>query len=343
MLIAVRRSTVILLLAFCSTWHACSHQEDLFAAAPASDEGDGITLFLRGDYGGAIEALHRSIEVDGPRREPFRYLARCYLALGKSTEAEKAVKRAIAIGPADAALLNIEGAVYLARAFAQAQYTATDSAQAAFSAAIALDSTHAQSHYNLGLVYAYRDSTERARDSYRRAVRIDPSLAQAHKKLGLSFREEGLVDSAFVHFRAAIATTPDDAEALFHLGFLHRISGHYDKALEALERASELNPLSPQVQFNLASVLMRLGRREEAQGALKRSEILRRSERGIDSQVWMPSGGVMIGPATARYNIALNHALRGDHEQAILEYRNTIEIDPSAWGLYTKVTRFPLT
>ena len=54
----------------------------------------GITLFLR------------SIEVGGPRREPYRYLARCYLALGKFTEAGEAVKCAIATSPDDAVAVD---------------------------------------------------------------------------------------------------------------------------------------------------------------------------------------------------------------------------------------------
>ena len=84
-LIASRRWSPILLLALCSTWHACSHHED-----PVVGDEAGITLFLR------------SIEVGGPRREPYRYLARCYLALGKFTEAGEAVKPAIATSPDDA-------------------------------------------------------------------------------------------------------------------------------------------------------------------------------------------------------------------------------------------------
>ena len=295
----------------------------------------GILEFARGEYPAAIASLRGSIDQHGASAEKLAYLANSYLALGKFTDAGRSVKQALAIEPDDAELHNISGAIHLAGAFARARYGDTDSAAAAFQKAILLDPRYARARFNLGLVHAYRDSTRLARDAWLAALEIDTTLALAHKKLGLMYREEGRLDSALAHFRRAVDKQSDDAESLFHAGFLLRISGRYDEALATLERAAGLNPFSPQVQFNLANVYMRLGRRQEGQQAFRRSELLRRHDRGIDSHLWMPAGGgVVIGPATARYNIALNHALRGEYDRAILEFRNTIAIDPELAKAY---------
>ena len=79
-----------------------------------------------------------------------------------------------------------------------------------------------------------------------------------------------------------------------------------------------------------------MGQRKKGQIALQRSEILRRHERGIGSEKSLPStNAVTIGPATARYNLALNLALQGKHEQAILEYRNALAINPELKDAYS--------
>ena len=51
-------------------------------------------------------------------------------------------------------------------------------------------SQRATTHYNLGLVYSYRDSAHRAERAYLAALQVDSTLAPAHKKLGLYYRRQ---------------------------------------------------------------------------------------------------------------------------------------------------------
>ena len=137
------------------------------------------------------------------------------------------------------------------------------------------------------------------------------------------------LDGAITLFSQAVRYAPDDAEASFYLGMLYRESGRFEDALSHLAHAAKLNPHSPQIHSNIAGVHLRLGQRSEGQQALRRSEILRQKERGIGSEISQPSGGaVAIGPATARYNMALNLALRGQYEEAIVAYQNALELNP---------------
>ena len=125
----------------------------------------------------------------------------------------------------DTALTEMGIEMHQSAKIAQAKYADSDQALAAFTRAIELDAERATTHYNLGLVYSYRDSTTRAVRAYEAALRIDSTLAPAHKKLGLHYREKGESDRARNHLQQAARHAPADAEIHFYLGLLHRNFG----------------------------------------------------------------------------------------------------------------------
>lgn len=105
--------TVVLAAWFLLT---CSGQPDDITTAAEWPLDRGVQQFFRGDYAAAIESLEMSIDQHGAdgasadrsaERQAHQYLARCYLALGKFTDAGRSVKQAIDIGPDDAELYNI--------------------------------------------------------------------------------------------------------------------------------------------------------------------------------------------------------------------------------------------
>ena len=300
--------------------------------APASalqPTGQGREHYIAGRYSQAIAAFETNL-VDSIDTDPdiHRQLGRAHLALGRYDTAQSHIIKALLTDRENAELYDILGAIHMGRAFSQAHYRDTDDALTAFQRAIDIDPERGHTLYNMGLVYAYRDSTDLAAQYYRRALKADSTLAPAYKKLGLAARKKGDLEQAIGYLEQTAHYAPEDAEAHFHLGMLHRGQSDFELALQNLERAAELNPHSPQIHSNLAGIYLRLGRRQEGQRALQRSEILRQNKRGIGSEITSPTGAaVAIGPATARYNMALNLALLGRHEEALVEYRNTIELN----------------
>ncbi|MXY83741.1 MAG: tetratricopeptide repeat protein, partial [Gemmatimonadetes bacterium] len=315
----MKLSWVVLLL-FLIAW-GCARDDPLLV--------EGQQHFYNREYQVAIEVLQRAVQAPSPSPAAYRYLGRCYLQVGQYEQAREAAHAGLARDANDPELYDLLGAIEMTRAFAEARYSDTDVALNAFQRAIELDPQRATTHYNLGLVYSYRDSAHRAECAYLAALQVDSTLAPAHKKLGLYYRRQGTLDQALSHLQRAVQYAPEDAEAHFHRGLLLRAQGHYDQAVEALERAAELNPYSPQVHFNLSQLYLRTGQREQGEKALARSEILRQHHRGIGSDQSLPEvSAVAIGSATARYNLALNLALQGQYDQAILEYQNTLAINP---------------
>ena len=309
-----------MLLLFLLAW-GCARNDPLLV--------EGQQHFYNREYQAAIEVLQRAVQGPSPSRAVYRYLGRCYLQVGQYEQARETARAGLVRAPNDPELYDLLGAIEMTRAFAEARYSDTDAALRAFQRAIELDPQRATTHYNLGLVYSYRDSAHRAERAYLAALQVDSTLAPAHKKLGLYYRRQGTLDQALSHLQRAVQYAPEDAEAHFHRGLLLRAQGHYDQAVAALERAAALNPYSPQVHFNLSQLYLRTGQRERGEKALARSEILRQHHRGIGSEQSLPEvSAVAIGSSTARYNLALHLALQGQYDQAILEYQNALAINP---------------
>ena len=238
------------LLLFLLAW-GCARDDPLLV--------EGQQHFHNREYQAAIEVLQRAVQGPSPSPIAYRYLGRCYLQIGQYEQALETARAGLARDAEDPELYDLLGAIEMTRAFAEARYSNTDAALSAFQRAIELDSQRATTHYNLGLVYSYRDSAHLAERAYLAALQVDSTLAPAHKKLGLYYRRQGFLDQALSHLQRAVQYAPEDAEAHFHCGLLHRAQGHYDQAVAALERAAELNPYSPQVHFNLSQLYLRTG------------------------------------------------------------------------------------
>tara|TARA_Y100001978_G_scaffold189870_1_gene192505 strand:+ start:267 stop:1727 length:1461 start_codon:yes stop_codon:yes gene_type:complete len=309
---------------------------DQHEVTPADSTNQGQLLFLRGDHVKAIEVLKREVADPASGVVPHRFLGRAFLSTGQYEAALGALSSSIETYPKDAELFDIIGAVHMTRAFAKAHYSDTDLALQSFTRALQLDPRRASTLYNLGLLYSYRDSLQQSLTYYTRAINADSTLAPAHKKLGLHYRQSGFNDSALYHLKNAARLAPSDGETHFHLGLLQRAVGDIKAAEASLNRSAQYNPHSPQIHFNLAQIYLRTGRRTEGLQALRRSELLRKNDRDIGAERSFPTpGAVAIGPATARYNMALNLALQGKYEQAVVEYQNALAINPQLKDAHT--------
>ena len=123
---------------------------------------EGQQHFHNREYQAAIEVLQRAVQGPSPSQAAYRYLGRCYLQVGQYEQARETARAGLVRAPSDPELYDLLGAIEMTRAFAQARYSDTDAALRAFQRAIKLDPQRATTHYNLGLVYSYRDSAQRA-------------------------------------------------------------------------------------------------------------------------------------------------------------------------------------
>ena len=321
-------SFAALCLSLC-TLSACGPDEALIEARI----DQGVRLYQRGDYAGAIEALSPVLASTSEYVEARRYLGLSLLYVSRHGEALAVIDEALAESPSDPRLYEALGVIYMARYTARA-YTETqrEDGEAAIEAlrkAIELDPDRVNPHYNLGVIYSYRDDIEPARQAFEAALAIDSTFSAAHKRLGMIHRQRGFRQEAMTALERAVHHSPDDSEALFALGLAYRDMRMYEPALESLERAAELNPLSPKIRLNLANVYMRLGRREQGRLLMQEAEDLRQRLGGLHTEATAPPGkSLSIGTASDHYHLALAHSMAGRIDEAIVEFRRSLGINP---------------
>jgi tetratricopeptide (TPR) repeat protein len=108
-------------------------------------------------------------------------------------------------------------------------------AEAAFRRAIALESTHAHLHHNLGVALEKQGRLKDAEDSLRRAlqeVSLENWLVpRCYNKLGTLLAKQNRLPEAMESYRQAIAHRPDYPEAHCGLGLVLKQAGRFSEAL----------------------------------------------------------------------------------------------------------------
>jgi tetratricopeptide (TPR) repeat protein len=105
---------------------------------------------------------------------------------------------------------------------------------------------------------------DQAQQAYRQALALDTSHANAHINLGWHFHEAGELGKAEAHYRDAVGLAPDDPTPHFNLGVLLDEKGRTDEAAYAYRQALVRDPEEADAHYNLGLLLERLGRRAEA-------------------------------------------------------------------------------
>ncbi len=113
--------------------------------------------------------------------------------------------------------------------------------------------------------------------AYRKALALDSTHADSHVNLGRLLHEAGDAAGAEPHYAAALAARPDDATAAFNLGVAQEDQGKLPEALLAYQKAVRLDPWNADAHFNAASLAEKLGRPAEALRHLRTYRKLTRS------------------------------------------------------------------
>lgn len=125
-------------------------------------------------------------------------------------------------------------------------------AEAAYRAALAIDSTQSSVHNNFGYNLLLQGNAEAAAAEFRTAIGIDPHSAIAHNNLGtaLMWAKSGKSEQAFAEWRRS----GNPAAAHNNLAAIFLEQGHYPEARRELGSALELRPGYPAALANLRMV-----------------------------------------------------------------------------------------
>jgi Flp pilus assembly protein TadD len=175
--------------------------------------GEGLASIYaaRGDFDRALRAL-AEVRIADPKDPQVDGEEGLILAqAGRWTEAEAALRKAVAISPNDANVLNALGLI------AWQHEGHLDEAASYFSKAIGFhteaDDFNASLHSNLGAVYGQQGRFADAIVQFQIAVRISPGDPEFLTNLAIAFQAVGRNDDARQALRAALAAAPDYSPA----------------------------------------------------------------------------------------------------------------------------------
>ena len=138
-------------------------------------------------------------------------------------------------------------------------------ALAAYEAAIQLEPSSAEAHYNLGAAHVRAQQFTAAAAEFRLALQYKPDMALAHSSLGSVLMDLGKSAEAETEFRAGLRFNPKLVPALVGLGMVRANQGDDHGAEKLLRQALERDANSAKAHLNLGLVLAKQEKFTEAE------------------------------------------------------------------------------
>jgi tetratricopeptide (TPR) repeat protein len=297
---------------------AIEYLEKAVAGAQGSSEAHRIlatAYSIVGDIARSVQHLRDAVRLN-PRDERSRLaLAQTLTAVGRSTEAEDALRTAVAELP------NASALRWRASTRSQAGQDEDDRALIDMADWLVLLVGKGELYRALaGLAQLHLDDAK-AIGLLERAVRMAPNNAAAHKALGRAYVEDGREAEGYAELVIALLLNPDDVETLTALGRWHLTSDQPERAVDALERAVGIDPANRLAVHALAGALIRVGRGREGKQRLQESEALQAQAIEDDRRA--------KAAAVLRLNAEMRMAQR-DYAGAVDTWRQAIALQRSA-------------
>ncbi|MET0503672.1 MAG: tetratricopeptide repeat protein [Candidatus Binatia bacterium] len=230
------------------------------AASPSSMAYFHVGRFTaqRGDLAEAEKYLRRAVAINPTNDVMHSNLALLLARQGNLAEATVHFHRALEINPADPATLNNMG-------IALAQQGKLDDAIQYFKRALEITPNDVSGHTNLANVMLARGELDGATEHLRRAIEIDPADAENQNSLAIVLAKRGNFAEAAQYLRRVVELRPGDAAATNNLAITLARQGQFGEAVQRFQEALRIEPNFAEAHAGLARVLAAQKKPEEAE------------------------------------------------------------------------------
>ncbi|HYG08710.1 MAG TPA: tetratricopeptide repeat protein [Pyrinomonadaceae bacterium] len=254
-------------------------------------------------------------------------------------EAERLLNQVLKVAPAEAAALNLLGAI-------RAKQGKLDEAEALFLRAVGSDKGLTGARMNLAYLFLLKGEPEKTAAELREVLRLEPANAEAAYRLGWLLLTQGRVDECISLVESVRQTQPLSAPLLAVLGGAHLKRGDRGKALAALKSAIELSPAEPSYHYTSGLAWLKHPpdlqeaeqafrrfhslRPDDAQGQLHLGYVLLKQKRHAEARALLEQS-IQKGTGTpeAFYYLGLIAQGQNDDARAIELFEKSIQLAPS--------------
>ncbi|GEQ96429.1 hypothetical protein JCM17844_00660 [Iodidimonas gelatinilytica] len=250
----------------------------------------GRSLAEAGSDEAAIDAMRRTIDLDGNKLEARTALIRLLALRGEMDGAKSELETLRAISQPNAALYDLEGFVALSdgkakdasRKYRQAYETeptplrAVTLARSLWVAEDKKDAIHVlegrsepMSRLQLAQFYFQENRAEDAKEQYRILTRENPKNPVYFNDFAWVLWENGDLDEAYENATKAMELAPNAPAIQDTYGVIALARGDVDGAIEALQPAFEAASHDPDIALHLAKAYLARGRTSEARTLLQ--------------------------------------------------------------------------
>ncbi|MBW2168177.1 MAG: tetratricopeptide repeat protein [Deltaproteobacteria bacterium] len=198
---------------------------------------NGIDLYIKKDYIGAIKEFQRSIGLSPQSQysvEASNYTANAYLQLNETEKAIKSYKTSITLNPYRDDTHITLGNLY----FAEKCYS---EAESEYKEAVRLN-PNANNYYALGQAYLESGKYSDAENVFNRIRRLEPDKPNGNFGLGLIYSRQERYEDAIYQFKEAIRLQKDFYYGYAELGYAYADLGQMDEAREQKEFLEQEEP-----------------------------------------------------------------------------------------------------
>jgi predicted O-linked N-acetylglucosamine transferase (SPINDLY family) len=194
----------------------------------------GCLEYQNGNHADAADLLRQAVGA-APEISDYHHVLGCALTgSGKFDDAERSLQRAIA--------LDNRAEFHSSLAALRKKQNRLPEAIAEYRESLRLDSTLADTHYNLGNAFRANGDSGEALLSFGRALELNGGHFHSLAALGQMMHAAGSPANAAEYFKKALALQPQDTDVLCDCGDTLQESGDLEEASALYRRALKTNP-----------------------------------------------------------------------------------------------------
>ncbi len=209
------------------------YEENIKAIGAVDWYEKGLSAGIAGQYGEAIYAFNKSIELD-PNNAKFYYNRG--VTFGKTGEFQKAIydySKTIEIDPKYVLAYINRGTIY-------GRINNTQHAINDFSKAIEIDPNNAIAYFNRGMMNGIINNLQDALRDFDKATQFDPQYKKAFYYRGYTYAKFGNFQNAIIDYSKVIELDPTDRDMYEKRALLYIRVGKHNLATEDFKNAARL-------------------------------------------------------------------------------------------------------